>query len=94
MISDPKYEAALFFSQPVAMKPLFTALPKENRHRLDLLFVAGSKSDTCVFRRFQKLKEVFPASTCVVTPEARHMFPLADHTATIKVVKDYLVGKR
>lgn len=94
LIHDPKYEAALFFSQPAAMKPLFTALPKEHRHGLDLLFVAGSKSDTCDFRRFPELKKVFPGSTCVVVPDAGHMFPLADHTATIKVVKDFLDGKR
>ena len=94
LIHDPKYEAALFFSQPVAMRPLFKALPKENRHKLDLLFVAGSKSDTCDYRRFPSLKEVFPAATCLVIPEAGHMFPLADHTVTIKVVKDFLDGIR
>jgi pimeloyl-ACP methyl ester carboxylesterase len=94
LIHDPKYEAALFYSQPVAMRPLFTALPKENRDNLDLLFVAGGSSDTCDYSRFPKLKELFPAATCVVIPEAAHMFPLANHSATIEVVKDFLTGKR
>ena len=94
LIHDPNYEAALFYSQPVAMTPLFNAIPKENRDKLDLLFVAGGSSDTCDYHRFPKLKKIFPAATCVVIPGATHMFPLADHAATIKVVKDYLDGKR
>lgn len=94
LIHDPKYEAALFFSQPVAMKPLFAALPQENRHKLDLLFVAGGRSETCDYQRFPKLREVFPSATCVVLPGAGHMFPIADHAAAINVVKDFLDGKR
>ena len=90
---DPKYEAALFYSQPVAMTPLFKAIPKVNRESLDLLFVAGGDSDTCDYRRFPQFKEIFPSASCVVIPGAAHMFPLVDHDATIQTIRKFLIGE-
>ncbi len=90
---DPKHEAAMFFSQPVAMAPLFNAISKVNRESLDLLFVAGGDSDTCDYRRFPNLKKIFPSASCIVIPGATHMFPLADHDTTIKTIRTFLTGE-
>ncbi len=87
---NPQLEAALFYSQPVAMSPIFKAIPEANRVKVELLFVAGSKSVTCDYRRFGKLKRIFPAATCVVLQDREHMFPLSDHENTVRVIENYI----
>ncbi len=87
---NPKTEAALFYSQPVAMSPIFKAIPEANRVKVELLFVAGSKSVTCDYRRFGKLKRLFPAATCVVLQDREHMFPLSDPEHTVQIIKNYI----
>jgi len=87
---DPRYEAAFFYSQPAAMTPVFMSIPKSKREQLQLLFVVGEKSDTCDYKRFPKLKKIFPAAKRVVIPNAGHMFPLVDHDKTIKIIESFI----
>lgn len=87
---DPRWEAAIFRSQPASMQLFALKIPAVNRRMLKVLFVAGGRSDVCDAKSFSSFRRLFPSASSAFLPDAGHMFPLVECHETIELMGQYL----